>query len=154
MLQQHELNTSIVLVLFIGIILCSSCKHSRTETVQPSTEHVDWADSAYQLNAIANELYNNGQVDSLEVFLPKAMKTCLEHGQMERYYTIWRVLVEKLIWIDQYDKAMAMAMKMEDDAIKRHEDHGLFEAYSLLGLGYAYRGNVDESVKFFQKENS
>ena len=151
MLQQHKLNTSIVLVFFIGIILCSSCKHSRTETVQPSTEHVDWADSAYQLNAIANELYNNGQVDSLEVFVPKAMKTCLEHGQMERYYTIWRVLVEKLIWIDQYDKAMAMAMKMEDDAIKRHEDHGLFEAYSLLGLGYAYRGNVDESVKFFQK---
>ena len=151
MLQQHKLNTSIVLVFFIGIILCSSCKHSRTETVLPSTENVDWADSAYQLNAIANELYNNGQVDSLEVFVPKAMKTCLEHGQMERYYTIWRVLVEKLIWIDQYDKAMAMAMKMEGDAIKRHEDHGLFEAYSLLGLGYAYRGNVDESVKFFQK---
>lgn len=110
-----------------------------------------WADSAYQLNLIANNLYNGSNVDSLEAFVPVAMKTCLEHHQMERYYIIWRVLIEKYIWTDQYEKAMAMAMEMENDAIKRKETHGLFEAYSLLGLGYAYRGNKDESVKYFRK---
>lgn len=151
--QQKKLSIAAkLLLLFIIATYSVSCQHGKTnQSVQHAADSVVWEDSAYQLNAIANNFYNEGQIDSLEAFVPVAMKTCLEHKQMERYYIIWRVLAEKYIWIDEYDKAMLMAMEMEDDAIKRHESHGLFEAYSLLGLGYAYRNNTDESIKYFKK---
>ena len=153
MSQRLELSISarVMTILFV-IAFVVSCDHNRVGlSKQLQGDSVSWADSAYQLNVIANELFNEGKVDSLEAFVSVAMQTCLEHHQMERYYIIWRVLIEKYIWTDEYDKAMLMAKDMESDAIMRHENHGLFEAYSLLGLGYAYRGNVAESVKFFRK---
>lgn len=150
-LFRHSIAAKLLMLLLV-VAFSASCQRNKVDkSKSASADSVVWGDSAYQLNLIANNLYNEGNVDSLEAFVPVAMQTCLEHQQMERYYIIWRVLIEKYIWTDQYEKAMAMAMEMESDAIRRKETHGLFEAYSLLGLGYAYRGNKDESVKYFRK---
>ena len=137
-------------ILFV-VNFTVSCQQNSTDRTERVRDSVLWEDSAYQLSLKANELSNAGQIDSLETFVPKAMQICLEHNQMERYYIIWRVLIEKYIWHDEFEKAMTEVRQMQEDAIKRNVNHGLFEAYSLLGLGYAYHDNAEESIKYFSK---
>lgn len=145
------------MALLLTTTVSVSCRQDKAGTTvadnqnQYRNDTQFWADSAAKLNKKVNDFFNAGLTDSLEAFVPGAMRTCLEHNQLESYYTIWRVLAEKYIWIDEYDKAMKMAMEMEADATKRHVKHGLFEAYCLLGLGYSYRWNQDESIKYFRK---
>ena len=143
-----------ILIVAMGSASCGNDGGSKMVADTVSTEPHDsayWYRYAHKLGDKAAEYYNNGQTDSLEAFAPEAMKICREHNQISCYYVIWSFLADEYIYDDEFDKAVAEAKRMQDTAISRHEDYGLFISYNTLGKGYGYRENTEESVKYFRK---
>lgn len=144
-----------ILAVVVLLAIVPSCTHDKTGATAfgQSYESEDdfWADSCFRLNTKANNYFNAGQTDSLEAFVPQAMKICLEHNEMIRYYSIWRTLAERYVCEDNFEKAMAEVQLMQDDAIRRNIRQGLFEAYFVMGVGYGYRNNSEEAAKYLRK---
>ena len=116
-----------------------------------SADSAFWGDSCYRLHLKAVNYYNAGYTDSLEMFVPGALKTCLEHNMMERYYIIWGLLAEEYVWDDEFDKGVAEAQRIQEDALKRDSEYGLYVAYKVLGNGYGSRGNNEEAISNIRK---
>ena len=154
---KYVLGLLTVVGMFMLAEVATSCRNSAGGKMVADTVSAEIHDSAYwyrythKLGDKASEYYNNGQTDSLEVLVPEAMKICREHNQISMYYIIWSFLADEYIYDDEFDKAVAEAKRMQDTAISRHEDYGLFISYSTLGKGYGYRENLEESVKYFNK---
>ena len=151
---KYVLGLLTVVGMFMLAEVATSCRNSAGGKMVADTVSAEIHDSAYwyrythKLGDKASEYYNNGQTDSLEVLVPEAMKICREHNQISMYYIIWSFLADEYIYDDEFDKAVAEAKRMQDTAISRHEDYGLFISYSTLGKGYGYRENLEESVKY------
>jgi serine phosphatase RsbU (regulator of sigma subunit) len=120
------------------------------------TRH-DSADSAraarigYELMNKAYQYYNDGQTDSLEAMIPEALQFCRDNGLSERYYELWGCLADEYVFDDEFDKATDEATRMQDTAMKYHDDYGLFTSYSVLGKGYAYKENNEEAASNLRK---
>ena len=125
-----------------------SCKNSTDNRQNDAT---DWEKETHQMFLKAQTYYNTNQSDSLYFFAPEAMKICEEHQQWRSFYDIWNLLTENYVWEDEFDKAVAEAQRMQENAIKRNSRYGLFNAYRALGTAYCYRENHEEAVKFLRK---
>ena len=147
------------MLLVMMTIVPTSCKQNPAGgSANPSgVQRTDSADSAYwgnecfKLHVKANDYYNAHQTDSLAIMLPEALKVCMEHGYMERYYNIWELMAESYVWNGQFDKAVEEAQRILDDAMKRKDDFGLFSAYSVLGIAYANGVDQAEAEKNLRK---
>ena len=128
--------------------LATSCRQGTGNG--EGADSINWADSAAALCDQAY-YYKNYQPDSLAIFVPEAKRICLEHNRMGEYYYIWGKLVSLYIWSNEFEKGTAEAQLMQDDAISRHNDYGLFMSYKLLGIGYGISENYDESAKYLRK---
>ena len=148
---------AVFVLLLLTAIVPSACRqNSANESETDSTtvapdDSAYWDNVAFQLNIKASDYYNQGEKDSLEAFVPEAMQTCLEHGLVYRYYCIWELLAEGYVWTNEFDKAVAEAQRIEEDATQRKDEFGLFTAYNVLGIGHAYIGNHQEAVKYLRK---
>ena len=163
-MKRHPLNRLAIVTIAAIMLLAiapSSCKQNPAgkpaDAETAGVERVDSADSAYWDKYTMNYMVkvldygNNGQTDSLEAIAPEAMKVCREHNQVDRYYYIWGTLAERYIYDDEFAKTVAETQRMQDTAMKRHEDYGMYISYSMLGQSYAYRGNYEDAVKFLRK---
>ena len=70
---------------------------------------------------------------------------------MERYYIIWGLLAEEYVWDDEFEKGVAEAQRIQEDALKRDSEYGLFVAYKVLGNGYGCRGNNEQAASNIRK---
>ena len=154
--------TYIVLTAAVaGSLAVSSCKNgtggqatandSLSQHQIDSIDSVFWSDSCYHLHVQAADYYNASYTDSLEMFVPGALKTCLEHNELERYYIIWGLLAGEYVWDNDFEKGVAEAQRIQEDALKRDCEYGLFVAYKVLSDGYASRGNNEETVMYMRK---
>ena len=163
-MKHHPLNRLAIVTIATIMLLAmlpSSCKQSPAEkpadTDTASVERSDSADSlakrkeTFALYYKANDLANRMETDSLEEMVPGALELCLKYGHMDRYYAIWGILGDRYVWTNQFDKAVEVAQKMQDDAIKRKDDFGIFHSYKVLGTAYAYRNNWEEAARCFEK---
>ena len=145
----------------VGSLAVSSCKNgtggqvaandSLSSRQKDSIDSAFWSDSCYHLHVQAADYYNESQTDSLEMFVPGALKTCLEHNELERYYIIWGLLAGEYVWDNDFEKGVAEAQRIQEDALKRDCEYGLFVAYKVLSDGYASRGNNEETVMYMRK---
>ena len=154
--------TFIVLVIaLVGSLAVSSCKNgtggeqtandSLSQYQRDSIDSAYWQNETFKLLLHVNDLNNVGQIDSIELLAPDYMKQCLDHGMMRFYFNIWSIWTEGCIWHDRFDKAVELAQKMQEDALKRNNNYGQFYAYKALGIAYGYKGNYEESEKYLQK---
>lgn len=139
-----------------------SCQHGNggqtaIQADSPQSHQTDSADSAYRYNICfalyykANDFFNRNESDSLEMMVPDALKTCLELRDERHYYLIWEKMAEYYVWNNQFEKAVAEAQRMQEDALKRDNQLGLFNSYKVLGTAYAYKENFSESAKVLSK---
>ena len=148
----------------VGSLAVSSCRNGTGGQVAASdslsqhqrdsiasADSAFWGDSCFQLHVKATDYYNAGYTDSLEMFVPGALKTCLEHNMLERYYIIWGLLADEYVWDDDFEKGVAEAQRIQEDALKRDCEYGLFVAYRVLSDGYASRGNNEEAASNIRK---
>lgn len=157
MMKYLKIVTVTIAVVVLLTLMPTSCRKTGTnQSAADSTsaqlkDSAYWEDVAFNLRLKAVEYYNASQTDSLEAFVPGALKTCLEHGLMDHYYGIWGQLAEEYAWDNEFDKAVAEAQRIEEDAQKRHNEQGLFTAYNVLGIGHLNSQNFEEAVKYFRK---
>ncbi len=161
--MKHEPLTRLALVVVAVVVLLAivptSCKQnpSGTSAASSGVQRRDSADSAYwdkyteELLQKVVDFHNNGKTDSLEDIVPEALKICREHNQKERYYYIWKLFADEYIYDGEFKKAVAEAQRMQDTAMKCHDDYGIFLSYTVLGQGYANKGDYKASVKYLQK---
>ena len=140
----------IAVIAALVLTVMVSCRHGQDGQNVGTIDSINWVDSAATLCDRAF-YYKNYQPDSLEIFVPEALKVCEEHNRMGEYYFIWGKLVSKYIWDNDFEKGAIEAQRMQDDALKRHNDYGLFMSYKLLGIGYGVRENYGESAKYLRK---
>ena len=147
-----RINTGSLVAVVAGVVLTVmvSCGQQQTGQATGSGDSINWVDSAAALCDRAF-YYKNYQPDSLELFVPEALKICEEHNRMGEYYFIWGKLVSKYLWDNDFEKFADEAQRMQDDALERHDDYGLFMSYKLLGIGYGVRENYAESAKYLRK---
>ena len=147
-----RINTGSLVAVVAGVVLTVmvSCGQQQTGQATGSGDSTNWVDSAAALCDRAF-YYKNYQPDSLELFVPEALKICEEHNRMGEYYFIWGKLVSKYLWDNDFEKFADEAQRMQDDALERHDDYGLFMSYKLLGIGYGVRENYAESAKYLRK---
>ena len=163
-MKHHPLNRLAIVTraaIMLLAMLPSSCKQNLAgkpaDADTASVERSDSADSlakrkeTFALYYKANDLANRMETDSLEEMVPGALELCLKYGHMDRYYAIWGILGDRYVWTNQFDKAVEVAQKMQDDAIKRKDDFGIFHSYKVLGTAYAYRNNWEEAARCFEK---
>ena len=154
----------VLTAVMVGSLAVSSCKNGKaggqtandslSQHQRDSIDSIDsafWGDSCYRLHLKAVNYYNAGYTDSLEMFVPGALKTCLEHNMLERYYIIWGLLADEYVWDDEFDKGVAEAQRIQEDALKRDSEYGLYVAYKVLGNGYGSRGNNEEAISNMRK---
>lgn len=107
-------------------------------------------DSARVLMERVDHYYKNVIHDSLYELAPRAMEFNRQHGQWINYYTTWCLLVNDYVWNGMMDKGLAEAQRMHQDAIERHNDFGVSEAYTAMGIVYHFQNNSAESVRCYQ----
>lgn len=136
----------------ITVIAVTSCRHGQGGlTAGSDADSINWEDSATTLCNQAVTYSNHYQTDSLELFVPEAMKVCLEHNKMGQYYYIWGLLAEKYIWDNNLEKGLDVAKEIQDDAVSRNNAIGLFKSYKLLGIAYGCNNNYEEAVRYLRK---
>ena len=147
-----------LLTLLLAVVSCQQgARHHSNSSAQDSIlesqaiDNIDWRDSTLALCTKANDYFNHFQLDTLELFVPEAMKVCIEHNQIKQYYDLWSALPELYFAKEDFEKGFAEAKRMQDDALSRHDGYGLYMSYKLIGLGYAFSDNIEESVKFLRK---
>ena len=150
----------IIITLFAALIasFAMSCQQKTGRPTGNTTDSTDaqkdsayWAKKTLQFSKHINKLYAEGHLDSMEMLSPNYKELCLEHHDMYSYYTIWGLLADKYVWCDMFDKAVAEAQRIQDDAIQRKDSLGLFTAYKVLGTAYAYQNKFDEGEKYMRK---
>ena len=142
--MNHQRNLTCLLFAALITSFALSCQHGNggqtvTQADSLLTHQNDSADSAYRENTTfalyyhVNDLRNRFETDSLEMIVPDALKTCIDLGKERYYYLIWSLLAENYVWTNQVDKALAEAQRMQEDALKRDNQFGLFNSYKVLG---------------------
>lgn len=147
-LHQH----SIAVLATAVLLLTVSCRHGQEgKTVDVAADSIEWEDS---VNALCNQAAyysNNGLRDSLILFAPEAMKVCDEHNKMGQYYYIWGMVATDYFWNYDFEKGVAEAQRIQEDALSRHDDYGLFTSYRVMGIGYGCSEDFKEASKYLRK---
>jgi signal transduction histidine kinase len=152
-IQQNSrdfLSIALLIAALSGPLLFS-CRQGTGSKAISSGSSIDWNDSCFVLLKQALTYYNHNETDSLERFAAWSMDICAEHNQRQWYYNIWAVLAEAYVWDNQFDKAVAEAQRMREEADRRNENYGLFLAYKTLGVGYAHANNSKEATLYLKK---
>ena len=151
--------TTITIVVLLAIVP-TSCKQnpagasaadSSGVVRKDSADSAHWTKVCFDLDVKAVKYMNSGQIDSLEQFVPEALKICKEHEEWYRYDDIWNWLICYYVWNSHYDKAFAEAKRLQDDALERNDSTGISMAYNLLGSAYLNMGNYEEGEKHMKK---
>ena len=156
-LTRFALATVAIVVLLA--MVPTSCKQNPAEASadssgvvrKDSADSAHWAQVCYDLDVKAVTYLNANQTDSLEQFVPGALKICKEHEEWYRYDEIWNWLISAYVWSSQYDKGVAEAKRLQDDALERNDSTGISFSYQLLGAAYLNMGNYEEGEKNMKK---
>ena len=101
----------IAVIAALVLTVMVSCRHGQDGQNVGTADSINWVDSAATLCDRAF-YYKNYQPDSLEIFVPEALKVCEEHNRMGEYYFIWGKLVSKYIWDNDFEKGAIEAQRM------------------------------------------
>ena len=162
--MKHQPLTCLAIVTVAIVVLLAlvptSCKQNPSEATaanssgvvrKDSGDSAHWAQVCYDLDVKAVTYLNANQIDSLEQFVPGALKICKEHEEWYRYDEIWNWLISAYVWNSQYDKGMAEAKRLQDDALERNDSAGISFSYHLLGSAYLNMENYEEGEKNMKK---
>ena len=116
-----------------------------------ANKNIDWHDSAYNLIAETQELFNNDQHDSLLAVAPKVLDFLREHHEWEYYYMLWQNVAEDHAWYNEFAEATREAEAMQKDAIERQDTFGLASSYVTQAIAYQIQGNHIEAQNGFRK---
>lgn len=138
------------LILVLTVLTAIGCGR---QTERGSTAAVDTttADSATVLMERVDHYYKNVEHDSLAQLTPVAMDYFRRHEQWQQYYTTWCLLVNDLVWNGQMDEGFKEARQMHQDAIERHNEFGLSEAYTAMGIAYHFQNEDTEAFSCYEQ---
>ena len=139
-----------LLIVVFTISFTVACQQG-TGGKTAANKSIDWHDSAYNLIAETQELFNNDQHDSLLAVAPKVLDFLREHHEWEYYYMLWQNVAEDHAWYNEMAEATSEAEAMQKDAIERKDTFGLASSYVTQAIAYQIQDNYIEAQKGFRK---